>query len=126
MPTRFDPETLDVLRRTKYLRVRAGSAHRFTGIWTVVVQHRLFVRSWTLKPGGWNDAFRRDPLGAILVNDREVPVRASRPRGERILAAIDDAYRAKYTTKANVPYVAGLCEGERRASTTELTPNAAG
>ena len=34
-----------------HLGIRAGTqAHRFVGIWAVVVEVRVFVRSWSLKP----------------------------------------------------------------------------
>ena len=39
------------------LRIRAGAEHRFIGIWAVVVDGRVFVRSWSLKPQGWYRTF---------------------------------------------------------------------
>ena len=39
-------------------RIRAGNRmHRFIGIWVVVVDDRVFVRSWSLKPQGWYRTF---------------------------------------------------------------------
>ena len=119
--SRFPPKVLDALRATKYLRVRAGDTdHRFTGIWVVVVGDRVFVRSWYRRPGGWYRTLQDDPRGAILVGEREVQVRAKPVRGERLLAAVDRAYREKYPTPANRRYVQGFARGARRATTTEL------
>lgn len=118
----FSPAVITALRDGKYLRIRAGDSHRFLAIWMVLAGDRLFVRSWTLKPDGWNAAFRQNPVGSILVGERELRVRARAVRGERILAAVDRAYREKYTTRASTPYAIGLAKGARRASTLELIP----
>src|SRR5919206_360297 len=49
----------------KRIVVRSGTTHRFTGVWTVVVRGRVFVRSWNDAETGWHRAFREDPRGAI-------------------------------------------------------------
>jgi hypothetical protein len=105
------------------LRVRAGSDdHRFTGIWFVLVGDRLFVRPWNDEPGGWRRAFLSHPLGAILVSEREIPVRARQARGERLFDAVDAAYAEKYDTKASLKWVRGFGLPRRRNTTTELLP----
>jgi len=49
---RFSGQILATLRESKGLRIRAGNGtHRFIGIWVVVVNDRVFVRSWSLTPG---------------------------------------------------------------------------
>jgi hypothetical protein len=105
------------------VRVRAGLApHRFIGIWAVVVNGRLFVRSWNDKPRGWHRAFLEEPRGAIQVGEREIRVRARRVRGERLMDAIDAAYAEKYRTPASLKYVRGFRLARRRRTTMELTP----
>ena len=97
---------------SKILGIRAGarSDHRFIGVWPVVVDGRVFVRSWTLKADGWYRTFLDDPLGTIQVGERHVRVRAVRVRSARILAAIEEAYAAKYLdpriakVRARLPY----------------------
>lgn len=42
------------------VRVGARSDHRCIGIWAVIVDGRVFARSWTLKPGGWYRTFLED------------------------------------------------------------------
>jgi hypothetical protein len=108
----------------KYFGVRAGarSDHRFIGIWMVVVNGRVFARSWTIKPEGWFNTFMDDPLGAIQVGERQVRVRAVRVRSARTLAAIEEAYAAKYTTPASKAYVRGFKTARRRAATVEFVP----
>jgi hypothetical protein len=124
---RFTRTVLAELRRASYLRIRAGQgAHRFTAIWVVVVEGRAFIRSWSQKPGGWYQTFRMERQGAIRLGEREISVQAMRTRSERLLAAVDQAYREKYTTPASAPFARGLGEPARRATTTELVPNGRG
>jgi hypothetical protein len=106
----------------KILGIRAGarSDHRFTGAWPVVVEDRVFVRSWTLKPDGWYRTFLAD--GTLQVGERQVRVRAVRVRSERILGAIEDAYAAKYSTPASGKYVRGFRTTRRREASIEFVP----
>ena len=104
--------------------VRAGakSGHRFIGVWPIVVDGRLFARSWTLTRGGWYRTFLEDPLGVIQVGDREVRIRAVRVKSERIRDKVEDAYAEKYDTKASQKYVRGFRTARRRDTTTEFVP----
>lgn len=120
---RFPAEIVAAIRDGKFIRIRAGTApHRFIGIWAVVVEGRVFVRSWSLKPRSWYRTFLEEPQGAIQVGGREIPVRAVRTRSERLKDAVDEAYLAKYDTRASLEYARGLGEPERRDTTTELVP----
>jgi hypothetical protein len=117
----FPSEALAEFAATKYLYIRSGE-HRFVAIWVVVVDGRVIVRSWNDKPGGWYRAFLGQPRGAVKLGEREVPVRAVRLRSQRLNDAADDAYAAKYTTKANLKYVEGFRDAKRKACTLELVP----
>ena len=106
------------------LGVRAGARtdHRFIGIWAVVVDGRVFARSWTLRRDGWFHAFRKDPLGVIRVGEREVRVRAAVVRSQRIRIAVEEAYALKYATPGSKKFVRGFRTARRRDSTTEFVP----
>jgi hypothetical protein len=120
---KFTRRVLQAIRDDKVLRVRAGTGdHRFIGIWAVVVEGRVFVRSWSLKPRSWYRTFLEEPRGAILVGGREIPVRAVRTRSERLKDAIDAAYLEKYDTPGSIKYARGLGRAKSRATTTELVP----
>src|SRR4051795_4765161 len=96
---RFPDDVLAIIRDGKILGLRAGTQpHRFIGIWAVVVEGRVFVRSWSLKPRSWYRTFLEEPHGAIQVADREIAVRAVRTRSERLKDAVDRAYLEKYKT----------------------------
>jgi len=106
----------------KYLRIRAGDDHRFIVVWVVVTDGRVFVRPWNDKASGWYRAFLDDPRGAVEMNGRTVSVGAKSAKGKRVSDAVDAAYAAKYTTKADQKWVKGFATPRRRATTLELRP----
>jgi hypothetical protein len=124
MRKRLSKPVIKLAEAAKILGIRAGARtdHRFVGVWPIVVQGRLFARSWTSKRDGWNQTFLDDPLGVIQVADRELHIRAVRVKSEKLRDAIDEAYAAKYDTKASQKYVRGLCSEKRRETTTEFVP----
>lgn len=119
----FTDDVLDSLRDGKILKIRAGrEPHRFIGIWAVVVEDRVFVRSWSLKPRSWWRKFLEEPRGAIQVDGREIEVRAVQTRSERLKAAVSRAYLEKYNTPGSIKYAQDLGLAKSRATTTELVP----
>ncbi len=124
MPSRLSRPVIAAADAAGIMGIRAGakSAHRFIGVWPIVVDGRLFARSWTLKGSGWYRTFLEDPLGLIQVGDREVRVRAVRVKSERLRDKIEDAYAEKYDTKASQKYVRGFRTPRRRDTTTEFVP----
>ncbi len=117
---RFSGPALGELAKAKILGVRAGTEHRYTGVWVVVVEGRVFVRSWNDKPTGWYRAFQAQPLGSIQIAGREIAIRARRPRGKRLQDAVTRAYAGKYNTKASEKWLRGFAESHRSATTLEL------
>jgi hypothetical protein len=120
---RFPGPTLEAIRDGKILGIRAGTQpHRFIGIWAVVVEGRVFVRSWSLKPRSWYRTFLAEPRGTINVDGREIEVRAVRTRSDRLKAAVDRAYLEKYKTPGSIQYARDLGQAKSRDTTTELVP----
>jgi hypothetical protein len=121
---RFSKPVVAAIAKDKILGVRAGSGdHRFIGVWMVVVDGRVFIRSWGLKRRGWYTAFREDPTGTIQAAGRELRVRAITSVPEKTKAAVDAAYAEKYNTPGAVKYVRGFKRSKkRRDTTTELVP----
>ena len=120
---RFSKPIAAAIRDGKILGIRAGmKPHRIIGIWAVVVENRVFVRSWSLKPRSWWRTFLEEPVGVIEVDGREIPVRAVFTRSERLKTAVDRAYAEKYNTPGSRQFVEGLKEKKRRDTTTELVP----
>jgi len=119
---KFSNDVIEALRKSKILGVRAGTEHRFTGVWPVVIDDRLFVRSWNDKATGWFRAFRKEPKGAIQVGGLEIPVRAMPTQSARIREAVTAAYGEKYNTKASRKWVEGFAEPARELATLEFIP----
>ena len=118
----FSDKLLAYLDKSKLLRIRAGSEHRFIGIWAVVEKNRAFVRSWSVKPNGWYETFLKDPSGAIEVDGDEIAIRAVPIKDKRLRDAIDQAYLEKYNTKGSLKYAKDLGSAKSRATTIELVP----
>jgi hypothetical protein len=121
---RLPATVTEAIAGSKILGIRAGarSDHRFTGVWPVVIDGRVFARSWTLEPTGWYHAFLDDPLGALQVGDRVVRVRAMRVRSERLRDAVERAYSDKYATPGARKFVRGFRTERRRGATIEFVP----
>src|SRR5512145_330570 len=121
---RFPQEIIATVHKEKILGMRAGrdSTHRVTGIWAVVVERRIFVRSWSLKPRSWWRTLLEDPYASMFVGDKEIPIRAVQTRSERLKDLVSAAYREKYNTPGSVQYVKEMSQKKSRDTTTELVP----
>ena len=120
---RFPNDILAAIRDGKILGIQAGTQpHRFIGIWAVVVEGRVFVRSWSLKPRSWSRTFLEEPCGTVQVDGREIAVRAVRTRSEHLKDAVDRAYMTKYNTPGSIKFARDLGRAKSRATTTELVP----
>ena len=118
----FTNEILTTLRREKILGIRAGrdASHRVIGIWVVVVEGRVFVRSWSMKPRSWWRTFLEDPHGIIVIGTQEISIRAVQTRSERLKDLVSAAYKEKYNTPGSVQYVKDMSKKKSRDTTTEL------
>jgi len=121
---RFEPDVLQRIRKEKILGIRAGreSMHRVIGIWAVVVEGRVFARSWSMKPRSWWRLFLEDPYGSVFVGDQEIPVRAVQTRSERLKDLVGQAYKEKYNTPGSLQFVKDMSGKKSRDTTTELIP----
>jgi hypothetical protein len=122
MDDAFADTVTEAIRNAKILGVRAGTEHRYTGVWVVVVDGRVFVRSWNDQPTGWFRAFRKQPSGTIQFGGLEIPVRAKLVRGARMREAVTAAFGEKYNTKASRKWVEGFAEPPRVLTTLEFVP----
>ena len=116
------PNFVKAARDAKIMGVRAGTEHRYTGVWVVVVDDRVFARSWNDKPTGWFRAFKKQPAGTIQLGDLEIPVRAKPVRSARTRDAVTVAFAEKYNTKGSRKWVEGFAEPERVLTTLEFVP----
>jgi hypothetical protein len=122
---RFADDILASIRKEKIFGIRAGraSSHRVIGVWAVVVEGRVFIRSWSMKPRSWWRTFLEDPYGSMFVGEAEIPIRAVQTRSERLKELVSEAYREKYNTPGSVQYVKEMSRKKSRDTTTELVPH---
>ena len=118
----FPKNILDAIRKDKIFGIRAGSdsTHRIIGIWAVVVDDRVFVRSYSMKPRSWRRAFLEDPNGIITVGEKEIRVCAIQTKSEKIKDAVSEAYKQKYKSPGDIQYVKDMSKKKSRDTTTEL------
>jgi hypothetical protein len=121
---RFSADTLAAIQKGKIIGIRAGkeSTHRVIGVWIVVVERRVFIRSWSMKPRSWWRTFLEDPYGSIFVGDKEILIRAIQTRSERLKDLVSQAYKEKYNTPGSIQFVKDMSRKKSRDTTTELVP----
>jgi len=123
MADTFAADVVEEFRKAKIMGVRAGAEHRYTGVWAVVVDDRVFARSWNDKSTGWFQAFRKQARGTVQVGELELSVRGRVVRSGRIRDAVTAAYGEKYPTKGSRKWVEGFAEPERVVNTIEFIPS---
>ena len=123
---RFADSVIEKIREDKILGIRAGknSTHRVIGVWVVVLDGRLYVRSYQLKPNGWWQTLLVDPYGEIFVARRKrgIKVRAVQVKSEKMKEKVSAAYKEKYKTPGSVQYVREMSRKKSRDTTTGLVP----
>ena len=121
---RFSADTLAAIQKGKIIGIRAGkeSTHRVIGVWAVVVERRVFIRSWSMKPRSWWRTFLEDPYGSVFVGDKEILIRAIQTRSERLKDLVSQAYKEKYNTPGSIQFVKDMSRKKSRDTTTELVP----
>src|SRR5262245_5064715 len=120
---KFPKAIAKAIHDARILGIRAGKKpHRIIGIWVVVVEGRVFVRSYSLKLRSWWRTFQEEPQGVIEVNGRRIKVRPVFTRSERLKSLVDRAYAEKYNTPGSRVFVKGFRLRKRRNTTTELVP----
>ena len=116
--TRFLKEIIGSVQREKI--IGSDSAHRSIGIWAVVVEGRVFVCSWGMKPRSWWRTLLDDPYGLVTVGTQEFSIRAIQTRSERLKDLVSAAYKEKYNTPGSIQYIRDLSGKRSRDTTTEL------
>ncbi len=120
---RFSGRLLAVIEKSMVIGIRAGmKPHRIIGIWAVVVERRVFARSWSMKPRSWYRTFLEDPRGILTVGSRSFKIRVVHTRSERLKKGVDRAYMMKYRTPGSIKFAKGLARGKRRDTTIEFLP----
>ncbi|HTS44476.1 MAG TPA: DUF2255 family protein [Puia sp.] len=121
----FKKEILDFIRQKEVIGVRTGvDRTKFTKIWMVVVDKRVFGRSYYLSERSWYAGFLEFKKGNIQCGNAIVQVKGVKPKDlKTITTSVNKAYEQKYLVKAfNKKWVDGIKETERVARTMEFIP----
>ncbi|MFY0254185.1 DUF2255 family protein [Chitinophaga sp. 30R24] len=98
-----------------------GDRDKSIEIWMVVVDDRIFARSWGLAERSWFTAFQEDPTGVIECGDEIVPVTAIViPDDHELNVAINKAYLLKYNHGENAMYAREMIDRNHLSRTVEL------
>lgn len=125
MMKKFSKAFLKCISETQITSVRAGKdREKFTGIWMVVVEDRIFARSYNLSERSWFTALSSGDIGDIKCGKEIIPVKGVKPKDiKQLTDAINKAYEKKYLAKTyNKKWVDGLAEPGRVARTMEFIP----
>jgi hypothetical protein len=122
---KFSKAFLKCINETQITSVRAGKNRtKFTGIWMVEVDGRIFGRSYYGADRSWYATFIQGDDGDIKCGKEIISVKGVKPTDLRsVTEPINKAYKKKYLVKShNKKWVDGLCEPERVERTMEFLP----
>lgn len=102
--------------------IKAG-LHRetFLDIWMIVVNDRIFARSWGLAEKSWHNTFLQDPKEQIKCGENIFNIKAIVPIDKNDLTpAINNAYLTKYNTDHNIEYAKEIIKAKHIEKTLEF------
>lgn len=110
------------IKTNTIIGIKAGQKRsEFLEIWMVVVQDRVFARSWGLAERSWYNTFLENPDGEIQCGETIYPIKALIPQDINDLTEeINEAYLTKYNTGHNIPYSQGIIREKHIAKTMEF------
>lgn len=102
--------------------IKAGAERKdFLDIWMVVVDDRIFARSWGFAERSWYNTFLQNPKGAIKCGDMIFSIEAFIPKDNKVITEkINNAYLAKYNSPHNIEYAKGIIEEKHVKKTMEF------
>jgi hypothetical protein len=118
----FTSEILDYIRTHSLCGIKAGTRREtFLDIWMVIVDDRVFARSWGFGEKSWYNTFIIEPAGQIRCGDTIVNITAHLPEHDPELdERISNAYLAKYNHGESAFYAQGIIRPEHVTKTMEF------
>src|SRR4029078_6029481 len=92
--------------------VRTGKdREKFTKIWMVHINHRVFARSWYKSERSWFTAFLKHSEGEISYGRKIIKVTAVKlDSKDRMHKKINKAYIEKYTRPGDIKFASGFSD----------------
>ncbi|MDN3693326.1 DUF2255 family protein [Chryseobacterium tructae] len=87
-------KALDFIKANTIIEIKAGSERLdFLEIWMVIIQDRIFARSWGLAERSWYNTFLKCPAGQIKCDDILYNIKAIIPEDlNQLTEEINQAY----------------------------------
>lgn len=113
---------LDYIRENNLIGIKAGLQRpHFLSIWMVVVENRIFARSWGLAEKSWYNTFLENSEGQIECGSTIYKIEALVPDDlNQITDEINKAYLEKYNFGDNSKYAIGIIEEKHIGKTMEF------
>ena len=110
------------INSNNHIGIKAGfDRPDFLNIWMVVVDNRIFARSWGFAEKSWYNTFLQNPQGQIKCGDDIFLIKAFVPVGNDLMTEkINSAYLTKYNSEHNIPYAEGIVRKEHADKTMEF------
>lgn len=113
---------VDYINSHNLTGIKAGQKpHAFLEIWMVVVEDRIFARSWELAERSWYNTFLKESEGKLKCGDQEFNISANIPDDlKKITSKINTAYLDKYNSGENSKYATGITKPAHFDKTMEF------
>jgi hypothetical protein len=115
-------KVIDFIQSNNLIGLKAGSkSDTFLEIWMVVVDNRIFARSWGFAEKSWYNTFLSDNKGQIKCGDTIYKIEAVLPKDLYGLTEhVNAAYLNKYNFGSNAVYAQGITEQKHIDKTMEF------
>jgi hypothetical protein len=118
----FSSQAIEYIKTNNLIGIKAGlDRPDFLDIWMVVVDNRIFARSWGFAERSWYNTFMKNPEGQIKCGERIFHIQATIPKDNSDMTErINHAYLAKYNSDHNIKYAIGIIEDKHVEKTMEF------
>ena len=113
---------IEFIKNNNLIGIKAGNERTtFLDIWMVVVNDRIFARSWGFAEKSWYNHFLQNPVGQIKCGEKIFYIKACIPADkEAITDRINTAYLTKYNAEHNIKYAQGIVTKNHIEKTMEF------
>lgn len=112
---------LNFINSNRLTGIKAGAEREtFLDIWMVVVEDRIFARSWGFAEKSWYNTFLKEPFGQIKCGDVVLPIKASPVTDVDLNDKINRAYLEKYDHGEGSFYAQGIIQPQHVDKTMEF------
>jgi hypothetical protein len=115
-------EVIEYIKTHNLIGLKAGETRiTFLEIWMVVINERIFARSWGFAEKSWYNTFLSDSNGQIKCGETVFNIKAIVPDDlSEISEKINNAYLEKYDNGSNSEYAQGIIRQKHIEKTMEF------